>query len=231
MPMYLTLATYNIHSGIGSDGQFKPERIAQVLHELKADVVALQEVEHILVGEQDFLDYLAAETHSSRIAGPTLVREKYHYGNALLTKLPIVKVNRLDLSIPDREPRGALDIVLDCEGKQLRVVATHLGLRPNERRHQVRQLLKRFEPAPEDDISVLMGDLNEWFLWGRILHWLHAHFKPTPGYATFPARWPLFALDRLWVRPKDNLVTLEVHNSKLARSASDHLPLKAIIKL
>jgi endonuclease/exonuclease/phosphatase family metal-dependent hydrolase len=75
-------------------------------------------------------------------------------------------------------------------------VATHLGLNPRERHHQTRQLLALLK-APSADISVLMGDLNEWFLWGQNLRWLHAHFGVTPKYATYPAHWPLFALDRI----------------------------------
>lgn len=226
--MHLTLATYNIHAGIGMDGRFRPERISEVLRELDADVIALQEMEHRDVGGQDLLDYLAAESGYTSIAGPTLQRDSRHYGNALLTRLPVLSVNRIDLSWLQREPRGALDIVLDWYGLSLHVVATHLGLMPDERRHQLRHLLKRFD-GDAADISVLMGDLNEWFLWGRIFRWLRAAFQPTPAYATFPSRWPLFALDRLWVRPSSRLVTLVVHQSKIARRASDHLPLKAVI--
>jgi endonuclease/exonuclease/phosphatase family metal-dependent hydrolase len=76
-----------------------------------------------------------------------------------------------------------------------------------------------------------MGDINEWFLWGRPLRWLHAHFQSKPNYATFPARWPLFALDHIWISPRSRLRTLQVHSSRLARIASDHLPLKAVIKI
>jgi endonuclease/exonuclease/phosphatase family metal-dependent hydrolase len=110
------------------------------------------------------------------------------------------------------------------------VVATHLGLRPWERRQQVRHLLKLFE-VRLTEIYVLMGDLNEWFLWGRPLRWLHAHFKRPPHCATFPAQRPFMALDRLWVHPRRRLKSLEAHTSGLARIASDHLPLKAIIEI
>ena len=227
--MQLTLATYNIHAAIGMDGHFRPERIVQVLQEIGADVVALQEVEHRWVDDCDLLDYLARETGCQAIAGPTLLRGERHYGNALLTALPVRSVDRVNLSCSGCEPRGALDVTLDWEGTSLQVVATHLGLGPKERRNQVRRILSQFQSG-SPEISVLMGDLNEWFLWGRILRWLHAYFDPTPTQATFPARWPVFALDRLWVRPHHNLVTITVHNSPCAREASDHLPLTAIIE-
>ncbi|MDQ3186435.1 MAG: endonuclease/exonuclease/phosphatase family protein [Pseudomonadota bacterium] len=228
--MYLTLATYNIHACIGTDGRFEPERIVRVLRELNADVLALQEVDHHDVDGCDLLDYLAAQTGLTAIAGPTLLRETRDYGNAILTKLPILTVNRVDLTLPGHEARGALDVTLDGNGRRVQVVATHLGLRPWERRQQVRQLLKLFEIGPAN-VYVLMGDLNEWFLWGRPLRYLHAHFKRTPHCATFPARRPFMALDRFWVHPRRRLARLEVHASGLARVASDHLPLKAIIEM
>jgi endonuclease/exonuclease/phosphatase family metal-dependent hydrolase len=224
----MIIATYNIHACIGADGRFVPQRIVDVLRELKADVVALQEVEHHDVGGLDLLDYLAAETGFTAVAGPTLLRETRDYGNALLTRLPISAIDQVDLSLPGHEPRGALNVMLDWHGRTLQTVATHLGLRPGERRKQVRQLLSLFEPHVAD-ISVLLGDLNEWLLWGRPLRYLFHHFMPTPHLRTYPARLPVFALDRIWVRPRARLVGIETHASALARVASDHLPLKAVI--
>jgi len=227
--MGLTVATYNIHACIGTDGRFEPGRIVDVLQELDVDVVALQEVEHHDVEGYDLLDYLAAKTGLTPIAGPNLLRGSRHYGNAILTRLPILASKPVDLSLPGHEPRGAIDVTLDGNGRRVQVVATHLGLMPGERRHQVRQLLKLFDIGLTD-IYILLGDLNEWFLWGRPLRWLHAHFKSTPHCPTFPSRWPLMALDRLWVHPRRRLQKVEAHTSKLARIASDHLPLKAVIK-
>ncbi|MDN5752918.1 MAG: endonuclease/exonuclease/phosphatase family protein [Nitrosospira sp.] len=228
--MYLTFATYNIHACIGTDGRFEPDRTAHVLRELNADVVALQEVEHHDVNGCDMLDYLAAKTGLTAIAGPTLLRETRHYGNAILTKLPVLTVNRVDLTLPGCEARGALDVTLAGHGRRIQVVATHLGLRPQERRQQVRRLLALFDIG-SSDIYVLLGDLNEWFLWGRPLRWLHAHFEATPHRPTFPARRPFIALDRLWVHPRRRLARLEAHATALARKASDHLPLKAVIEI
>lgn len=228
--MNLTLASYNIHACIGTDGRFDPDRIVRVLQELNADVVALQEVEHHDVDGYDLLDYLAEKTGLTAIAGPTLKRETRHYGNAILTRLPILAVNRVDLTLPGREARGAIDVTLDGNERRVQVVATHLGLRPWERRQQVRRLLELFEIGLTD-IYVLMGDLNEWFLWGRPVRWLHAHFKHAPHPPTFPSRRPFMALDRMWVHPRRRLTKLEAHASGLARTASDHLPLKAIIQL
>jgi endonuclease/exonuclease/phosphatase family metal-dependent hydrolase len=175
------------------------------------------------------LEYLRQACHMEGIAGPTLVTKRGDYGNAVLTRFKTTDVRRLDLSVPRREPRGALDVELDCEGQALRVIATHLGLRPAERREQIRRLLKSVQ-GMQSMPTVLLGDLNEWFLWGRPLRWLHRHFRNTPAPATFPSGSPFMALDRVWVKPRRALCEVEVHASKLARVASDHLPLKAVLE-
>ena len=109
----------------------------------------------------------------------------------------------------------------------LRLIATHLGLRPYERRLQMRRLLAQ----PNDAVTVLLGDLNEWFLWGRPLRWLRSRYGATPAPATYPSAWPVLALDGIWVSPHRMLRELKVHASPLARVASDHLPLRAEISL
>jgi endonuclease/exonuclease/phosphatase family metal-dependent hydrolase len=221
----LRLATWNIHACVGRGGAFRPQRTARVLCELAGDVLALQEVEHHSVDGLDLLDYFSSRTGLTGIAGPTLRRGARHYGNALLTRLPVLDVTRVDLSIEGREPRGALDVLLGWQSRRLQVIATHLGLSPIERRRQVRRLLARVETR-QADVVVLMGDLNEWLLWGRPLRWLRGHFPPSPQPSTWPASAPLFALDRIWARPEPPL-HLDTHRSPLARIGSDHLPLKA----
>ena len=227
------LASYNIHLGIGRDGVFVPERIAAVLGELQADVVALQEVP---MGPEpyDMLAYLQQATGLNALAAPTLINPRHGaYGNALLTRHRPLSAERLDISVPRRQPRGAIDASLDCRlpgfGEPLRVIGTHLGLRPAERRLQVPRLLDAIDERDKKGVTptVLMGDINEWFLWGRPLRWLHAHFRKPRALATFPSGLPLFALDRIWVRPSRLIRRLGVHRSALARLASDHLPLFA----
>lgn len=227
-PKTLTIATYNIHACIGADGRFDPARIAAVIRELDADIIALQEVEHHSVDDLDLLEYLAYQTGHEAIAGPTLFRETRHYGNALLSRLPIRSFKHIDLSVTGYEPRGAIEATFDASGYELQIIATHLGLKPAERRWQVKQLLD-LKSQQEADISCLLGDVNEWLLWGRPLRWLHRHFSKQPHLATFPARWPIFALDRIWIAPQRCQIKLSVHKSALAYQASDHLPLTAKI--
>jgi len=134
----LTVATWNIHGAIGCDGRYAPARIVDVLGEIDADVVALQEVASAQV-HSDFLAGLEHETGYHVVAGLLRQRHGSDFGNAVLSRFPVRSVERLDLAIDDYEPRGALDVCLDIGLPfPMRVVATHLGLRPGERREQVR---------------------------------------------------------------------------------------------
>lgn len=226
----LRIASYNIHRCVGSDGCYQPARIRDVLHELDAQVIALQEVES---GRHhgELLEYLTTDSDWRCIEGITLERETGRYGNAILTALPVLNCQQLDLSYKEREPRGAIDLHVQHQAQRIRVIATHLGLLPDERRTQIRTLLD-WIGAPQDDIAdvtLLLGDLNEWFLWGRPLRWLRAWFGATPAPATYPTRWPLFALDRIWANPRAPLRKVETHRSALARLASDHYPVTATL--
>jgi endonuclease/exonuclease/phosphatase family metal-dependent hydrolase len=223
----LTAATWNIHGGVGTDGRYAPERIVDVLKEIDADIVALQEVASQQAHE-NFLRDLERATGFHLVAGLLRQRRGSDFGNAVLSRYPVQSVEHIDLCVDNYEPRGALDVCIDIGlPTPLRVMATHLGLRPGERREQVRRILaavERDNPHP----TLLMGDLNEWYLWGRPLRWLHSHFREIPvAPPTFPARRPMFALDRIWVSPAGSVRRLTRHASPLARVASDHLPLVA----
>lgn len=226
-PWPLTIATYNIHGAVGCDGKFNPGRVAAVLQEINADIIALQEVPLGGTRTPNVLNLLQEATGFVAAEGPACDRPERRYGNAVLTRYPILSLRSIDPSFGSREPRGALDADVNCHGHLLRVVATHLGLRPAERRDQIRRLLQVFDT--EEMPVILLGDINEWFVWGRSLRWLVSHFQAVPAPKTFPSRHPLFALDRIWIRPRHRLVHVEVHATPLARIASDHLPLVAHI--
>jgi len=226
-PWPVMVATWNIHGAVGHDGRFDPARIAAVIREINADIIALQEVP--LGGRHwpNVLHTLEGALGQVGVAGPTFDVSGRHFGNAILSRYPILDTRRINISFGGHEPRGALDADIYCHGRRLRVVATHLGLRASERSAQVQRLLQCFDTAEMP--VILMGDVNEWFVWGKPLRQLISHFQSVPAPATFPALCPVFALDRIWIRPRHRLVRVRVHSSPLARKASDHLPLLACI--
>jgi endonuclease/exonuclease/phosphatase family metal-dependent hydrolase len=230
MPV-LHVASYNVHHCVGLDRRRDPARIGRVVRALGAPVVALQEVGcGPGPGElESQIGQLAEMTGLHAIPLATMEKRQGPFGNALLTALPVRSMRRIDLSVPDYEPRGALDVELQADGVILRVVATHLGLKPHERRHQVRRLL---ESVSHDDrsITVLLGDINEWFVYGRPLRWLHARFGRMPHVRSWPSFLPIFALDRVWVHPQRNLARLDTVVTPESRVASDHLPVVANLR-
>ena len=175
----------------------------------------------------DVLQILQAASGMHAVEGPTHCNPRRRFGNAVLSRYPIIATRSIDLAFGRCEPRGALDADIDCHGHPLRVIATHLGLRPGERRAQIRTLLQTF--GTNRMPTILMGDINEWLTWGRPLRMLERRFEAVPAPATFPARRPVFALDRIWISPRHRLVQVIVHDTPLARLASDHLPLLAHI--
>ena len=229
LPRPVTLVTYNIHGAVGTDSQFNPARIGRVLAALDADIAALQEV--ALGGEHwpDVLHLLEQQLPLVGVEGYTFSVGRRRFGNAILSRYPILATRHINLSVAKREPRGALDADIHCQGQRLRIIATHLGLRAAERRHQVERLLEAFDT---DQMPViLMGDVNEWFVWGHALRTLVSHFQSVPAPPTFPSGWPVFALDRIWSRPRHHLLQVRADRSRDARQASDHLPLVAKIRL
>jgi endonuclease/exonuclease/phosphatase family metal-dependent hydrolase len=228
----LAVASYNIHRCVGVDGRRDVARVARVIESLDADIIALQEVESRRASAEGpmQLDLLAHLVGLTAVSGPTIEGADAHFGNALLTRLPIRTVRKLDLTFRRREPRGALDVDLDAEGARVRVIATHLGLLPRERRHQVQRILETIADQREG-VTVLLGDINEWLVAGRPLRWLHRHFGPCRALRTYPAWFPVFALDRIWVHPKNALLCFDAKNTAQARVASDHLPVRAEVSL
>lgn len=227
----LRISSYNLHRCIGRDGKQDAGRVAQVIKELACNVIGLQEVDSQFDGGHASLqlDYLAQQAGMEPIAGHTMTRREGHFGNGLLSRHPVISVRQHDFSYRTREPRGALDVEIDVAGTAMRVIVTHLGLRPAERRFQVSRLLKLLHDAPIQQPIIVLGDINEWLPLGRPLRWMHGMFGRAPAERSFPAWAPLFALDRVWVRPRHNLLAFTTHRSAIARQASDHLPVKALI--
>ena len=226
-----SVLSYNIHECVGSDRQRNPARIAEVINRSGAQIIGLQEVHSDASGAEELhqINYLAAATGLQAIPGPAVERRNGHYGNVLLTSYKVLAVHNLNLSYPGREPRGAIDAELEIGGAIVRVIVTHLGLRAPERRFQVRKLLLALS-EPRAATVIILSDFNEWLPTGRSLRWIHTRLGKTALVRTFPAAFPLFALDRIWVSPAAALVKVSRVRTPLTRIASDHLPLKGVIQ-
>jgi endonuclease/exonuclease/phosphatase family metal-dependent hydrolase len=221
-PACLRIASYNVHSCVGTDRRKDASRIADVIAELQCDTIGLQEVDYRL-------DYIAMRLGMQAVPGLTLLRHDGPFGNALLTRRRILEVRRIAFGYGRREPRNALDVDLEVGGRPMRVIVTHLGLFAAERRYQMRKILEIIRKNPMEERIVVLGDMNEWLPLSRPLRWLNGILGASVAERSFPSRWPLFALDRVWVRPRHALLALKAHRSPLAERASDHLPVKAII--
>jgi len=231
-PEFVLVATYNIHRCIGSDGRHDAERVAGVIRELGADIVGLQEVDaryHVEDGD-DQAEYLAAATGMTAVSGPALVRHTGTYGNAVLTRWPVKEVRRVEIGVSGREPRAVLDVDIDVGGFDSRVVVTHFGLRPSERRLQAEMLVRMLGPS-RDRCTIVLGDFNEWAPVSETLRRLRAELGPARGVRSFPSLLPALPLDRIWVRPASALVRLAAHRSRRATFASDHLPVVATVRI
>jgi endonuclease/exonuclease/phosphatase family metal-dependent hydrolase len=226
----LRIATYNVHACVGADGRHDPDRIARVIDEFDADIVALQEFTYpadIALEARNPVVLESLDRYAFAL-GPTRVRDDHRFGNVLLTRHPIRDVFRVDLSQRRREPRGALAATIDFGGGELHVLSAHLGLRLAERRYQVRQLLEHIDARASPFLAV-MGDFNDWLPGRSVAHMLDHRLGPAVRRCSFPSAWPLLPLDRIWVRPRSAVRAVHAHRSSLARSASDHLPVVAVL--
>lgn len=227
--MSLSLLTYNIHSCIGTDRRFAPDRIARFISRVDADVVALQEVGWHHRGEVGFdqFDFLARETGYKVIQGLTKNHARAHYGNAILTRRPVTRVLEHDLSVPNRLiPRQALEVDLDLEGRSLRIINVHLGLDPWERKGQIARLIQTLD-GQRDTPTVLLGDTNEWRRDGSALSPLAERLPGHAAPATFHTRLPRLPYDRIFLSAHLRFIDFDVLRSGEAARASDHLPLYA----
>ncbi len=228
----VVVATYNIHKGVGLDRVLDLERIAEVVRETGADVVGLQEVVHRRGINQ--AKVIARALGMEWVMGVTRRFPDGVSGNAVLSRFRIVRAEKFDLTCPGREPRGGLraDVVV-AAGVELHLFNIHLGLGPRERRAQILRLLFDgiLRGASLNGPRVLLGDFNEWIPRRFDFHLgseFAAHRKQRRSH---PAPFPLFSLDRIYWDAHVAGERPHVHRSRLARLASDHLPVIARLRL
>jgi endonuclease/exonuclease/phosphatase family metal-dependent hydrolase len=222
--------SYNIHSCVGTDRRSSPERILHVLREINADIVALQEVgSGNLVEEMEQFRYFEKHLGMQGVSGGHLRQGRFSFGNALFTRGEIASSQLINLSVLFFEIRGAVDCSIKIGHSSLRVIATHLGLFPHERRQQLNILADVLKERPQLN-TLLLGDFNIFGLERKSLRICGAPHQ-LPKLRTFPSRRPLMSLDRIWTLPNERMQKIHVHRTHLSRVASDHLPLVADITL
>jgi endonuclease/exonuclease/phosphatase family metal-dependent hydrolase len=234
------LVTWNIHGGLGRDGRSDLSRVAALLEDMRCDVAALQEVGDANrrgQRETDLADqaaWLGRRLGWFVAYGPNLVRRGQPYGNAVLSRFPVVHAHNYDLSVPNREPRGCLRADLSLpDGKSLHLFDLHLGLSGGERRRQAAMLFSAdlLRDTALAAPMVLCGDFNMWSpLPGPIFRLLRSALRDaavTCGTrrATYPSILPLLRLDRAYVDAGIDVLGCGVVNDPRTRAASDHLPL------
>ncbi|MBS0503441.1 MAG: endonuclease/exonuclease/phosphatase family protein [Proteobacteria bacterium] len=225
--LMIRVASYNMRKAIGTDRRRSPERVIEVLNEIGADIVALQEADRRFGARVSALPAYLLEEHSPYRPVPLPHRTGgigWH-GNAILVHREIEIAACEALHIPALEPRGAVMAELHVKGTALRIIGMHLDLSGLWRRRQSRAILHRVELG-ESMATVMMGDLNEWTVQGGCLRDFGHHFTLAPTGRSFHARRPVAALDRIMFSGL-KLADCGVHSSAIARKASDHLPIWA----
>lgn len=228
----LRVASYNIRKALGTDRRRAPLRILDVLNEIDADIVALQEA------DRRFGPRLAAiprtliehDTPYEVVDVAARAGSIGWHGNALLVRRGIEVESHARLTLPTLEPRGAVLADLRIDGKPLRVIGMHLDLSGIHRRRQGHAIIAAIaerEPRP----TILMGDTNEWRPHaGCLIDFAHK-FRIAPTGPSYHSRRPVGRLDRIMVDHDTHIVDCGVHISALASRASDHLPVWADVEL
>ena len=221
--------TWNIHGGVGPDRACDLERVLALVQAHDPDIVALQEIDARSGRRRDAaaFDFLTEALGSHRAEARLITAPDGDYGHALISRWPMSGIVQHDISVGRREPRAAIEAVVETPHGPLHVVAVHLGLGFGERRRQGDRLASLAGGGGTP--SIIMGDFNDW-VWRSSVEDALARFAPDrTRQKTFPALLPLVAIDRICGRP--NGVIARSWTDRSARRASDHLPVIADLDL
>ncbi len=224
----IRVASYNIRKAIGTDRRRMPERVIDVLNEIDADVVALQEADRRFGVRSAAIPPFLLDSQSGYKAVPLNVQADSMgwHGNAILVRKEAQVAAHDVLHLPCLEPRGAITAEVTLARTSLRVFGMHLDLSGLWRRRQAAAVIHaaaQCEAMP----TVLMGDLNEWSADRGCLADFARHYSFAPCGRSFHARRPVARLDRIMHCGRLKLLDCGVHASATARKASDHLPIWA----
>jgi len=227
------VASYNMRKAIGTDRRRRPERTIEVLNELDADVIALQEADRRFGSRSSALPFHLIEEHSDYRPVPLSLRSNSigWHGNALLVKKRVEVLSHNLLHLPSLEPRGAVFADVKLNGTIVRVVGMHLDLSGLWRRQQAHAVMAHLDNMADDPPAVLMGDLNEWSAQGGCLRDFAHHLEFAVCGRSFHTRRAIARLDRIMVSRRVKIIDAGVHHSAAARKASDHWPIWANLKV
>jgi endonuclease/exonuclease/phosphatase family metal-dependent hydrolase len=236
-PVELRIATYNIHRSRGMDRRTSPLRIAEVLREIGADVVALQEVIGAGPAGAGQAEEIGAALGMGWVMTSVRHLRRQLFGNVILSRFPIVHHGQYDLSWRTCEPRACQRADLDLgENRVLHVYNVHLGTAVLERRYQAGRLAAYVHDHRVKGPKIILGDFNEWMrgLATRTLSSLfdsidiHSHLKRR---RTYPGIFPLVHLDHIYYEGEVEVHGVELPRNRKALIASDHLPLVANLRI
>lgn len=236
------VVTYNIHKGIGGvDRRYRLERVVEALAHCQPDIAFLQEVDDGVPrsrGERQ-VERLAVAVGLPHFAYQRNVRLKQgYYGNAILSRFPLDDIEDVDLTVPLKKRRRALlahaRVHIGGHQRTLLLANMHLGLAGFERSIQLKRILQAsaLRRARRSTPTVIGGDFND--VWATLgAKWLEPMGFQSAGrhIRTFPAVYPLRPLDRLFFRGDIELDHAFASHTKVAREASDHLPLVAVARI
>jgi endonuclease/exonuclease/phosphatase family metal-dependent hydrolase len=237
----IRIATYNVHKCRGLDRRVRPDRIAQILCELDADVIALQEVIADAGGQSELNQpqFIASRLGNYVVYfGEVRTHRGAPYGNTILSRLPVDSSQSYDLTRRGRERRGCLRTDVRCGSQLLHIFNVHLGTSFFERRHQGRNLISTDVLGSKDlsAPSIVVGDFNEWTR-GLATRLMSKHFRSVEARLhlkrrrTYPGVLPLFHLDHFYFDERLELLSAELVRTKLTKIASDHLPMVAEFRM
>jgi len=233
----LRVATYNIHRSRGLDGRTRPQRIAAVLKTIDADVIALQEVVGPGPADGGHAEELGALLGMGWVMAPARQLRGRQFGNAVLSRLPIVQHLEHDLSWKTCEPRRMQRVdIAAAPGCTLHLYNVHLGTALFERRHQAQRLAGIVGDRHTTGPKLVLGDFNEWMR-GLATNLLSEKLNSVDlrSYLkrkrTYPGLFPILHLDHIYYAGKLEILGIELPRTRLSLVASDHLPLVADVRI